>query len=304
MSSMAKDYYDILGVKKNASDKEVRQAYRRLARKHHPDVNRSDPASEQRFKEVNEAYQVLSDPESRRKYDRYGENWKYADRIAQEEAAAGRRGPFTSIYRGGGQAPEDLLNLNLGDAGLGDLFGEFFGRRTSTRPRRQQRLEQSVEVTLEEAYQGATRVLTLTNPDGSQRRLEVKVPPGVDTGSRVRISPDGQQGTEVTLVVTVQPHRIFQRKGRDLHTEVSVPLYDAFLGGEIQVPTLKGRVALTVPPETQNGKVFRLSGQGMPLLDKPDVKGDLLATVKVTLPQKLSEEEQGLIRHLKELRSE
>jgi DnaJ-class molecular chaperone len=182
---------------------------------------------------------------------------------------------------------------------MGDLLGEFFGRRGTPRS---QALEHAVEVTLEEAYLGAARVVTLTNPDGSSRRLEVKVPLGVDTGSKVRVALDGRRGTELYLNVTVQPHPTFQRKGKDLSTEVTVPLYDALLGGQAQVPTLKGRVLLTIPPETQNGRTFRLSGRGMPVLGQPDGTGDLLVTVKVELPQRLTVDEEELVRRLKALR--
>ena len=299
---MAQDYYTILGVKKSASDKEVRQAYRRLARKYHPDVNRGDPSTEERFKEVNEAYQVLSDPDTRSKYDRYGENWKYADQLGRQQATSSGRGPFTWTSQRGGPR-QDIFDS--GDVGFGDLLGDLFGRRggRSASTARRQTLEQSVEVTLEEAYQGTTRVVTLTNPGGTQRRLEVKIPPGVDTGSRVKVSPKGRPGAEFYLAVTVQPHLAFQRKGGDMYTEVSVPLYDALLGGEVRVPTLKGQVALTLPPETQNGRVFRLAGQGMPAQGQPQTKGDLLVTVKVELPQGLNEEEEELLRRLKTLRS-
>ncbi len=297
---MAKDYYALLGIKRDASDKDIRQAYRRLARRHHPDVNRGDPSASDRFKEINEAYQVISDPETRRKYDRYGENWKNADRIAQQEATFRRRPSAGTSTRGGRSSYEDLFEVSTAEpSDLGDLLGEVFGRRGAPRS---QALEHAVEVSLEEAYLGTARVVTLTNPDGSQRRLEVKVPPGVETGSRVRVALDGRRGAELYLNMTVQPHATFQRKGKDLTTEVTVPLYDALLGGQVEVPTLKGRVLLTVPPETQNGRVFRLSGQGMPVVGQPDGKGDLLVTVKVELPQRLTADEAELVRRLKALR--
>ncbi|MSQ40494.1 MAG: J domain-containing protein [Dehalococcoidia bacterium] len=297
---MAKDYYALLGIKRDASDKDIRQAYRRMARQHHPDVNRGDPLASDRFKEINEAYQVISDPETRRKYDRYGENWKFADRMAKDETAF-RRGPSAGTStRGRRSLFEDLSDVGgAAPSDLGDVLGDFFSRRGAPRS---QAMEHPVEVSLEEAYLGTARVVTLTNPDGSTRRLEVKVSPGVDTGSKVRVALDGRRGSELYLNMTVQPHPTFQRKGNDLSTEVTVPLYDALLGGQVQVPTLKGRVLLTIPPETQNGRVFRLAGQGMPVLGQPDGKGDLLVTVKVDLPQGLTVDEADLVRRLKALR--
>jgi len=300
---MAKDYYEILGVPRNASEKEIRQAYRRLARKYHPDVNPGDPQAEQRFKEINEAYQVLSDPESRRKYDMYGERWKYADQFAQQ--GVGAQGPFPwgfDVSPGGGSIFDHLEDL-----GFGTIFDTFFGRRrrggaTATaeaRPRTRT-LEHPVEVSLEEAFHGTTRVLQIQTPDGRLRRLEVRIPPGVDNGSRVHI-PAPEVG-DLYLVITVQPHPRFQRQGADLHQEVAVPLVDAVLGGEVRVPTPSGQVALKIPPETQNGRVFRLSGQGMPHLGDPRRRGDMYVKVRVVLPTGLSERERRLFEELRSLR--
>lgn len=303
---MARDFYDILGVSRSASDKEIRQAYRRLARKYHPDVNRSDPKGEERFKEINEAYQVLGDPEKRKKYDRYGENWKYADQFERHGASPGG-GPFTWRVE---TAPGASIFDHMEDMGLGDLFGGLFGRgrrggrgRSATAeawPR--QRVEHQVEVTLEEAFHGTTRMLQVQTPSGGARRLEVRIPPGAETGSRVHV-PAKDVG-DLYLVITVQRHRAFQRQGADLHVEVSVPVADAVLGGEVKVPTITGRqVALRIPLETQNGRVFRLKGQGMPLLNRPDQRGDLHARVRVTLPTGLNERERQLFQELRALRS-
>jgi molecular chaperone DnaJ len=314
----AKDYYQILGVKRDASAKEIRQAYRRLARKLHPDVNPGDKASESRFKEVNAAYEVLSAPEKRKKYDRYGEHWEHADQFE----AAQRQGGFR------GQTGGRSFSFDVDDEGLGGIFDSLFrgfgGGRRATRPRAQA-VEVPVELTLEEAYQGTARSLQLQSPEpcatcgGSgqiagaachvcqgqggvirPRRIEAKIPAGVQDGSRVHIG-GGKLG-DVYLRVSVRPHERFQRRGADLHTEVSVPLVDAVLGGEAKVPTLKSPVALTIPRLTQNGKVFRLAGLGMPHLHG-DGKGSLYAKVKVVLPEKLSEKEQKLFEELKSLGS-
>ncbi len=308
---MAKDYYNLLGVPRGASEKDIRQSYRRLARRYHPDVNRGDPKAEARFKEINEAYQVLSNADSRRKYDAYGEHWRHADQFAGQGAG----GPFTWNVRTGRRRPTVGPDMGLGDFGdLGGLFGDLFGfsrRRsgTATEKLRQQPQDVPVTITLEEAYHGTSRLVQVPSDPRSGRpgrRLEVKLPPGVDTGSRVHIAAgDARTGRgDLYLAVGLAPHKGFRRKGDDLETSVSVDLADAMLGGEVEVPTIKGtRVALKVPAETQNGRVFRLKGQGMPRQKDASQYGDLLATVKVTLPTKLSEAEQELFRRLREARS-
>lgn len=292
----SKDYYAILGVRRDASDKEIRQAYRRLARKYHPDVNPGNKEAEARFKEINAAYEVLSDPEKRRKYDLYGDQWPYADRIEEMRRQGRGYGPFGTTFRW------DDLGSELGSI-FDSIFGRdtFFGRRSPFRSRGQD-IEQPVTITLEEAYRGTTRLVRL--PDG--RRLEVKIPAGVDNGSRVHIPGQGHPGLgggprgDLFLVVSVQADPRFQRQGDDLHTEVAVPLVDAVLGGEAQVTTLKGKVLLTVPPLTQNGTVFRLAGQGMPRLNGSGY-GDLYAKVKVMLPTRLSPRERELFQELRQL---
>lgn len=282
---MSDNYYQTLGVKREASNKEVRQAFRRLARKYHPDVNPGDKAAEAKFKEVNEAYEVLSDPEKRRKYDRFGQNWKYADQFPP--------GGFQS------HAGSTGATFNFSDlGGFGSIFGEMFGRRGGARTAQRSTVEVKAEVSLEEAYSGATRTVQL--PGSRGKRLEVQVPPGVDNGSRVHVTAGD---TELYLVTRVAPHRRFTRKGADLYLDLSLPLVDAVLGSEQEVPTIKGKVMLTVPPESQNGQMFRLKGQGMPHLGRSDQRGDLFATLKVMLPTNLTEQERELFGSLKELRT-
>jgi len=286
-----KDYYQILGVRRGASEKEIKEAYRRLARKYHPDVNPGDKAAEEKFKEINEAYEILSDPEKRRKYDQFGENWQFAEQFAQAE-----RGDHFGGFRMG-----DVI-FDFGDSSgfeslFDDLFNSFgFGRsRTRTRVWSQP-LEQEVEISLEEAFHGTTRLIAF---DG--HRLEVRIPPGVDTGSRVRVG--GRVGQpEIYLNIRIQPHPRFERRGADLYTEVPVQLVDALLGGEVEVPTLSGKLMLKIPPETQNGRVFRLSGQGMPHLGNSG-RGDLFVKVKVVLPTNLTQRERELFEELRKLRS-
>ena len=296
----AKDYYDILGVSRKASDKEIKQAYRKLARKYHPDINPGDKSAEARFKEINNAYEVLSDPEKRKKYDQFGENWQYADQFAGWQGS-----PFGDFSRTGTILDFDDL-FGRGDLGgvFDRLFRDFGTRTTSRRPRRGRDIDYPIEVTLEEAYHGSTRVIT----DMTGRRLEVKIPPGVKDGSRIKVagkgepSPGGGPSGNLYLAVSVKPHLIFQRKDSDLHVEVSVPLTDAMLGSEVAVPSLKGKLALKIPAETQNGKVFRLARQGMPRMGDT-TKGDLFAKVKVVLPEKLTGRERELFQQLKEFRT-
>ena len=285
------DYYSELGVPRDADEKQIKQAYRRLARRHHPDLNPDDKGAEDRFKQVNEAYEVLSDPDSRKKYDRYGESWRDVDRMGN--AAGGYESPFTWA----GRTRRGAGGFGGPFADLGDLLGDSpFGPRGRSAPAR---LETSVTVSLEEAMAGTTRTVTITTRDG-ERRLEVTIPPGVKAGSVVRVNPG--QGHEVHLNIEVTPHVRFSRDGDNLHTEVEVPLEDAVLGGEVKVRTLRRRLSLKIPPESQNGQKIRLKGQGMPRLGSPESVGDLLVTVRPTMPRNLSDEEQELFRRLKELR--
>lgn len=324
----AKDYYQILGVKRDASQKEIRQAYRRLARRYHPDVNPGDKAAEARFKEINEAHEVLSDPDKRKKYDRYGDQWQYADQI--EEAQRRRAGGRRFAYGPGGTFDFDLRDLGGLGGDLGSIIeGLFRGGRRETMRRRPADMQYSVEVTLEEAFHGTARTIQLSAEEpcstcggsgrvagaichlceGSgvtlqARRLEVKIPPGVHTGSKVRVAGEGGAGMaggprgDLYLVVSVRPHPRFERRADDLHTEVQVPLTQAVLGGEVEVPTLDGRVMLKIPALTQNGKVFRLAGKGMPRLQGSG-RGDLYARVSVRLPEELSDKERKLFEELR-----
>ena len=288
------DYYNTLGVPRGASEKEIRGAFRKLARKHHPDVNDNDPASEEKFKEINEAYTVLSDADSRRKYDRYGDDWEHADRFER----SGRGGRFTYSNTGGMGGAHNVT-------GRGSIFDQFFGG-TGGQEVKPPPSEYPVSITLEEAFKGADRRLRMQ--DG--RRLEVKIPPGVDNGSKVHIASEIAQGADFYLVVSVKEHAKFRRNGKDLFVEVEAPLDDAVLGGELTVPTLTGQLALTIPKGTQNGRRFRLAGQGMPVLSNSasnsrsdvDSRGDLFATLKVKLPSKFTEEEIDLFRMLRDKR--
>jgi len=305
-----KDYYKILGVGRNATEKEIKQAYRRLARQYHPDVNKS-PGAEERFKEINEAHQVLSDAEKRRKYDQLGDSWY---RWQQQGVPGGFDwSQWTTGFPGGRRVRVEYGDLSdlFGQGGLGgfsDFFESIFrgmgGPRTRQRMRtRGQDYEQSVEITLEEALRGTTRVL---QRDG--QRLEVKIPSGVKTGSRVRMAGQGGPGIgggprgDLYLKVKVLPHPDFERKEDDLYRDVDVDLYTAVLGGEVRVPTLDGGVMLKIPSETSGGRVFRLRGKGMPKLRSPQQRGDLYVTVRIQIPRNLTAHEKDLFSELVRLR--
>lgn len=338
-----KDYYKILGVAKTASSDDIKKAFRRLARKYHPDVNPGDKSAEARFKEVNEAYEVLSDPDKRRKYDLLGPNW-------EEQFGPARSGARQRPGASGGNIPFDF-----GDpTGFSDFFDALFGRRAGTTaspnppnptggparrptgsplpqqgPRLGENLEQPLQITFREAYTGAVRTYTIQVPDVCPtckgtgevrgrlcatcqgtgqamrtRRLEVRIPAGVDNGSRVRLAGEGQPGVnggapgDLFLIISVTPDPAFERKGEDILTDAPTSLYAAILGGEAPVTLPDGkRVLLTIPPETQNGQIFRLAGKGMPRL-KGEGAGNLLARIQVILPRNLSPQERQRFEEL------
>ncbi len=313
---MPQDYYIELGVPRNAAEKDVKTAFRRLARRFHPDVNSTDPDAEARFKRVNEAYQVLSDPKTRRDYDQFGDDWKHAEQM-RANGGGSFGGGRTRRSRGGhGFGGIDLNDL-FGDSGMGNAFG---------RPQRQS-LKTNVQITLDEAFAGSKRAVTIQGSsscrecsgsgiDGSvlcsycggsgtstmPRTLEVTIPKGSAAGDRIRVRPDGN--TELTIEVDVRRHRVFTRRDDDLVTEVPISYLDALLGGEVEVPTMTGKIALTVPSGTTGGRSFRVKGKGMPRHGRGATgSGDLLARMVIPVPKELSEEEKSLLEQLRELNS-
>jgi DnaJ-class molecular chaperone len=351
-----KDYYKILGVPKGAAEKEIKQAYRRLARKYHPDVNPGDKASEDRFKEIGEAYAVLGDAEKRKRYDQFGPSLKDGTFWRQGAAATNQRNA-SRVYTTTRDYAKDFDAGGFG-TGFSDFFEALFGQNFAGRGRAAEGastggngsaayaratagadqakgsdIEQPIEITLEEVASGGNRVFTMQIPElcptchgtalvngrlcstcqgagtvNKQRRIEVKIPPGVRDGSRIRIKGEGNPSAnggskgDLYLVVTVQPHPTFDRKGNDLYVEVPVPLTRAVLGGEINVPTLKGvQLSMKVPAETQNARTFRLTGQGLPALRGED-RGDLYAKVRIILPTNLTARERELFQELKRQR--
>ena len=319
-----KDYYATLGVPKTATDKELKQAYRKLARKHHPDVNPGDKGAEGKFKEINEAYEVLGDPEKRRKYDELGANWRMYEQAQQQGQPFPGGSPFGGFGGFGGGGEGGAWTINMGGPGgtrpmseeemrdmfgtedpFSDFFRTFFGGaggaggdargRSGSAPRTQKGrdIESEAELTLEEAYHGAMRRISITL-GGHARSVDVRIPAGVKDGSRVRAAGEGESGAnggasgDLFLRVKIKPHPVFERKGDDLYTKVALPVTTAVLGGEAQVPTITGSIRLKVPETTQPGQIFRLKGHGMPLVGKPDQKGDLYATADVQLPRSLT----------------
>src|SRR6266542_1873280 len=299
-----KDYYRTLGVSKSATPEEIKKAYRKLARQHHPDVNKGPDASK-KFKELNEANEVLSDPEKRKRYDQLGPEW---ERFAAGANARPGDGGFQWVYTGTPGA------TGFEETGFSDFFQTLFGgmggfaeeapagTRRRARGRAGADAEHTLDVSLVEAYRGGERILELREENGRTRRLTVKIPPGVRDGQRIRLAGQGGPGLgggpagDLYLKVHVMPHPLFSREGDDLRMELPVALHEALLGADVTVPTLKGRVSLRIPPETQNGRTIRLAGQGMP---RPGGGfGDLFVTVKVVLPTKLNDKERELAHEL------
>lgn len=313
------DYYETLGLKRDASQAEIKKAFRKLARQHHPDAKPGDSTAERRFKQINEANAVLSDPEKRRKYDLLGANWEaYSHAGAEAGAEQGGGNPFAGFGRGGaGQSGNVRYEFRTSGAG-GDEFSDFFrtffaaddaagargstrtrsrtagatfeeilgqmnldnaGTRTSSQPAaRRPTAEAIAEIGLEDAFHG-----TKVRVEIEGRRLEVTIPRGADTGTRVKVTGQGPGGGDLVVVVKVRPHPVFTRRGANLERELPITLKEALLGGEVPVTTLKGKVLLRIPPGTQDGRTFRLKGQGMPHL-RGDGFGDLLAKVRAVLP--------------------
>lgn len=299
-----KDYYKILGVAKSASQADIKKAYRGLAKKYHPDKNKGDKAAEDRFKDISEAYEVLGDPEKRKRYDQLGSNWKqYQQTGGQQQYYRNQPG---GGFQGFGGDPADMF----GNGGFSDFFQQFFGggggfhsQGGSTRASRGHDYEAEMEISLQEAYTGTLRLLNLNN-----QQLRITTKPGVEDGQVLRIKGKGApamgggQTGDLYIKVQVSRHPNFERKGDDLYTTLSISLYTALLGGDAQVNTLAGQLKLRIPEGTQQGKALRLRGKGMPRYGKPDQYGDLYVKIEVMLPTNLTAEEKDLVQKLRDLR--
>lgn len=301
------DYYEILGVPRDASQKEIKAAYRKLARKYHPDVNKS-PDAEKKFKKINEAYEVLKDPEKRKKYDQLGAQWKDVQDFQTP--------PGWDFDAFDGFNKEFHFGTDTG--GFSDFFETFFGgfKKASSRERgwslKGEDREADITISLEEAFHGTNKNIQLEilerQPDGrltrSQKNYTVKIPPGTVEGKKIRLKGQGSPGIgggtpgDLYLNVHIAPHDLFKVEGADLITEVTISPWDAILGTKVKVPTMDGSVQMTVPPGTQHGKRFRIRGKGMP---QGSSAGDLYVIVKIDIPKNLSERERELVKQLAQL---
>lgn len=303
-----RDYYKILGVERNANEGQIKSAFRKLALQYHPDRNPGNKAAEEKFKEINEAYEVLSDPEKRARFDQLGESYN----TWQQHGAPGNFNWNDWIRTAGGQTGGgvhfDNIDEIFGGTGFSDFFQAIFGGMGSQGSRQSQSsggrrsrpvtYQQDVQISLTEAYRGAERTVVVEN-----RRLQMKIPPGARTGTKVRMAEAGPTGpdgkpTDIYLNIEVLPDPRFERKGDDLYVEASIDLYTAVLGGEARVQTPEGTVVLTIPAGTQPGQSFRLTGRGMPHLRAPSQRGDLYARVKVQIPRNLTPEQRKLFEQL------
>ena len=307
-----KDYYEILDVPPNADKKVIKQTYRQLAKKYHPDVNPGNNEAEAKFKTINEAYQVLSDAEKRKKYDELRaqyQRWQQTGGRQQDfdwQNWSARPGQGVHVQYA---SPEDLEDLFGSASPYSDFFNNIFGqvrgrgrgsgRGTSSSPRRGRDVEYEVDLTLEEAYYGADRLLEI---DG--HRIQASIPQGVRTGTRVRLAGQGEPGYnsgpagDLYLIVNILPNDTFEREGDNLHIDVPVDMYTAVAGGETRIPTLESPLILKIPPRTNAGRSFRLRGKGMPHMGDPKTRGDLFALVKLVLPEPLTDQEVNSIREL------
>ncbi|MCR4428216.1 MAG: J domain-containing protein [Caldiserica bacterium] len=289
-----KDYYKILNVPRDADENTIKRAYRELAKKYHPDLNPGNKAAEEKFREINEAYEVLSDPQKRAKYDQLGENW---EELSQRVKYTGPEAPFGFEFDLGNAPFSEFFRVFFGNGGF-DIPG--FTQSRTRRIRRGEDINAALEISLEEAFRGSTRTIEYSL-GGKRRTLEVKIPPGIEPGTKIRLkgqgypSPSGGQPGDLFLEVKIAPHPYFQLKGKDIYLEVPITLTEAVLGAKIEIPSLKGKVILNIPPQTQNGTTFRLKGLGLP------PSGDQYVKVNVVLPQDLTPEEMKLFGELKKI---
>jgi curved DNA-binding protein len=294
-----KDYYSVLGVDKKASQEEIRKAYRKLAVKYHPDKNQGNKAAEDKFKEISEANEVLSDPEKRKQYDQLGANWKQYQHAGFDPSNHANRGGQRYTYRTGGDDPDFF------GSGFSDFFQSFFGGGRSSYggggvdfENPENDLAGEVPVSLEEAYHGTERII---NANG--QRIKVKIKPGVYDGLKLKVKGKGQKGSfgkagDLYLTIRLLTTPGYERRGNDLHMEAPLDMFKALLGGKQEISTLSGKINITIPEGTQNGKVVRLKGKGMPAYGKSDEHGDLYVKLMVQLPQRLTEEQKELFGKL------
>ncbi|MBE8713224.1 DnaJ C-terminal domain-containing protein [Sphingobacterium hungaricum] len=304
------DYYKVLGIDKSASQDDIKKAYRKLARKFHPDLNPNDESAKQRFQEINEANEVLTDPDKRKKYDQYGENWKHGeeyDRQQQQyQQSRGRSSssgnPFEGFDFGGGGG----YTGNYDDGNFSDFFEQMFGSRRGGGRQSQfrgQDYNTSVSLTLQQAY--TTHQQTF-NVNG--KNIRITIPAGVEDGQKIKLKGMGAEGSnggpkgDLYIQFEIKADPTYKRNGNNLSRSVEVDLYTALLGGEVIVETLSGKIKVKVKPETQNGTKVRLKGKGFPVYKKDGEFGDLIVTLTITMPTNLTDQEKELFKQLADLR--
>ncbi|HEY5792015.1 MAG TPA: J domain-containing protein [Chthoniobacterales bacterium] len=310
MAVKFKDYYEILGVSKGASEEEIKSAFRKLARKYHPDVATDKKTAEEKFKELNEAYEVLSDPAKRQKYDAYGQDWEHAGQGFPPPGG----GAYSGGFPGGG-----ATEFEFGGTGFSDFFEQLFGSRRGTAraggfggfdfeesPPRGQDIETDILVTLEEAFHGSTRQISFRRAHGPKAETyTVRIPKGVRDGQRIRLAGIGGAGAsggaagDLYLRVKIEQHPDYELRGSDIYHDLEIPAYQAVLGGEVQAATLEGLAKLKIPPGTQSGQKFRLSGRGMP--GKGGGRGDFYVVIRPLLPKHVPAAERELWEQIRKL---
>ncbi|MVN90241.1 DnaJ C-terminal domain-containing protein [Mucilaginibacter aquatilis] len=296
------DYYKILGVEKTASEKDIKNAYRKLARKYHPDLNPNDTEANKKFQEINEANEVLTDAEKRKKYDQYGENWQHAD--AYEQARQQQGGSYGGYQGGGQQGGYNFEQFGDGGGDFSEFFQSMFGGAAGGGRRQQARyrghdFNAQLQLTLQEAAQAHKQTLTVNG-----KNIRITIPAGVENGQTIKITGHGSPGVngapagDLYITFMVADDARFKRRGNDLLATVSLDLYTAILGGEITADTLTGQVKVKVKPETQNGTQVKLKGKGMPVYKKDGDFGDMYLTYNVQLPTNLTPEQIELFKQL------
>ncbi|MHA1271278.1 MAG: DnaJ C-terminal domain-containing protein [Candidatus Helarchaeota archaeon] len=323
-----RDYYEVLGVSRNATQDEIKKAFRKKARQYHPDVNPNDPTAEEKFKEINEAYDVLKDPKTRKQYDKFGKDFKRYEGVPPGWSPGGRPGAYSYTWSSTGPGGvriniEDIFgNGSQGFGGFGDIFGDLFndifnvggGAKYSTKSRRKARasrpmpgddLKYVLEINFEDAYRGTETQIRFQKPgiNGQTRTLKLRIPAGVKSGTKLRIPGEGMPGTrggapgDLYVEINVRPHNIFRRKGDDLIATVPIKVSQALLGAKIPVPSLNGRIKLTIPPGTQSGSKFRIPNKGFPKINT-NKRGNLIIETKIQVPKDLTLEQKRVAEQL------
>ncbi|HYK77137.1 MAG TPA: J domain-containing protein [Daejeonella sp.] len=299
------DYYKILGLDKNASDKDIKSAYRKLARKHHPDLNPNDKEAHKKFQELNEANEVLSDPEKRKKYDQYGEHWQHGEEFEKAQQSQWQQQPFGSSSKQQGWTGEEFAG---GD--FSDFFNSLFGSQTGSRSGRQtkyrgQDVQAELHLNLTDAYTTHKQTLSVNG-----KNIRITIPAGIENGQTIKISGHGGSGAhggphgDLYITFSIKNDTHFRRTGNDLHIKESIDLYTAVLGGEMIIETLSGKVKLKIKPETQNGTKVKLKGKGFPVYKKEGEFGDLYITYEVKIPTNLSPKQKELFTELSKISNE